>query len=120
MNITIEIQPSFSSWITINLLNPLSKEYIFELSYNENCFKDFSSESSSVINLTKKEWDCITEDLNSKIEIAPNFTMGLDGCIYTVKIENGFNEYKYTLWSPSITESPLCSFINKGETFLLL
>lgn len=115
MNITIEIQPSFSSRITINLSPSLSKKTLFELSYREGYFKDFSPESFSVKKLTKKEWDALTEDLRGEVEVIPKFAMGLDGCTYTVKINNGFNEYKYTIWSPNFDtrKNPLCYFINK-------
>jgi len=117
MIITIKIRPSFSMGLTIFLSPSLSRKTLFELSYQEGCmyFDDLPPTPSTIKKLTKKEWEVLTEDLKGEVEIIPKFVMGLDGCTYTIKIQSGFNHYKYTLWSPNFDtrKNPLCSFINK-------
>lgn len=117
MIITIKIRPSFSMELTICLSQSFLHKNNFELSYKGGgmFFEKSSPEPDTVIKLKKKEWDALVEDLKGEIEIIPKFAMGLDGCTYTIKIQNGFNEYKYTLWSPDFDtrKNSLCSFINK-------
>mgnify|MGYP000294836964 CR=1 FL=1 len=111
MKISIEIQPPFDEKFIIDLFEDNSK-YILSYSGKINIDEiNLYAKKNNTIYLTAQEWKKLIEELNCKINIIPEFSMGLDGCTCIINIENGFNNIKYNLWEVLYDDNPFGKFI---------
>ncbi len=95
ISITLEISPSFSGELRIELSEGfLSSKGNIDLE-NICCFSD----AQLKLELTAVNYDYLLGNIREiTIPAIPDFSIGLDGTTYKITFSNGFNLASYTWW----------------------
>jgi len=95
LEIELEVDPSFSPPLKIT-----AKKGV--ITYEGNLEQEnsiFEPNAGGEITISPSDFDNLLGDFKlSLITAFPEFSMGLDGTTYTIRIKNGFNSSTYNWW----------------------